>query len=67
MAADGVHGRKRERERVDMPTTKWRAGCASGERLSKFSECRERKWWEPSTNTLSRERERDLTKKKCLD
>jgi len=26
--ADGVHGRKREKERVDMPTTKWRAGCA---------------------------------------
>ena len=48
--------RKREGGRVDMPTTKWRAGCAC-ERLSKFSKCRERE------REKRGERERDLTKK----
>jgi len=53
--------RKREGGRVDMPTTKWRAGCAC-ERLSKFSKCRERESGGSQAHTLERERE-DLTKK----
>jgi hypothetical protein len=73
--ADGVHGRKKEGGRVDMPTTKWRAGCAC-ERLSKFSKCfskkkvfkvqRERESGGSQAHSLDsreRERERDLTKK----
>ena len=51
--------RKREGGRVDMPTTKWRAGCAC-ERLSKFSKCREREREKVvgAKHTHSRERER---------
>jgi hypothetical protein len=52
---------KEEEERVDMPTTKTEGcPCLACQRLSKFSKCRERKWWEPSThNALHRLRERE--------